>query len=281
MSAVAPLDLSPGARLVFDDVEWTVESFEPQYGRVLLARGSGEVMRTSVRALVNHPGCRVSTMSAATPWADRGRQPVLLADLTAHQQELARVRFAHVQEAETGFRRGDPLRALPGEPRPEYDPNAATLAQRRAAKVAEIRALGIDQARLLGFSGISERTLRRLAANCRRFGLAGAIKGSWVRRGGMRPSVTEPVREAVMAVRQETLHRSRVSMKTRERMVHQYVREKFGEGVVVPCYETLRGLWIEWFGPGGARQRYARSGARVEPTGVHVVVHRPGQVAPP
>jgi len=277
-SPAAPLDLSVGTRLVLDGVEWTVESFEPQYGRVLLTRALGVVMRTSVRTLVNHPGYHAGAMSSTTPWAGRGRQPVMMSDLTAHQQELARIRFAHAQEAETGFRSGDPLRAAAGEPRPGYDPQTTTLEQRRRAKVAEIEALGPDQARLLGFSGISERTLRRLAGNCRRFGAAGAIKGSWVRRSGMRPSVTEAIWEAIWAVRAETLHRSRVSMKTRERMIHQYVREKFDPDVAVPCYQTLRGLWIEWFGPGGARQRYARTAARVEPTGAHVVVHRPGQI---
>jgi hypothetical protein len=276
-SPAVALDLSLGTRLVIDGVEWTVESFEPQYGRVVLTRALGVVMRTSVRALVNHPDCYACTVSA-TPWAGRGRQPVVMSDLTAHQQELARIRFAHVQEAETGYRSGDPLRAAAGEPRPAYDPQITTLEQRRRAKVAEIEALGPDQARLLGFAGVSERTLRRLAANCRRFGVAGAIKGSWVRRSGMRPSVTEPIREAIWAVRAETLHRSRVSMKTRERMIHQYVREKFDQDVVVPCYQTLRGLWIEWFGPGGTRQRYVRTAARVEPTGAHVVVHRPGQI---
>ncbi|HZO68818.1 MAG TPA: hypothetical protein VFB74_27815 [Kribbellaceae bacterium] len=277
-SPFAPLDLSAGARLVLDDVEWTVESVEPQYGRVLLVRARGEMLRTSVRALLNHPGCRASTVSPDRPWSGRGRQPAGLADLTAQQQEWTRIRYGHVQEAETGYRSGDPLRALPGEPRPAYDPSTTTVTQRRQAKVAELAALGADQVRLLGVSGVSERTLRRMAADCRRFGMAGAIKGSWVRRSGMRPSITEPVREAIWAVRQETLHRSRVSMKTRERMVHQYVRERYGPDVAVPCYETLRGVWIEWFGSGGTRQRYARTAARLEATGVHVVVHRPGQV---
>jgi hypothetical protein len=67
-------------------------------------------------------------------------------------------------------------------------------------------------------------------------------------------------------------------MTTRQRLVCQYVREKFGAEVAVPCYQTLRSVWIEWFGPGGARQRYVRSAARWQPSGEHVVVHRPGQV---
>jgi hypothetical protein len=86
------------------------------------------------------------------------------------------------------------------------------------------------------------------------------------------------VREAIFAVRVETLHRSRISMKARQRLICQYVREKYDEQVQVPCYETLRQVWREWFGPGGARQRYQRSAAAVEATGTHVVVHRPGQV---
>src|SRR2546430_6668731 len=157
-SPPVPLDLSVGTRLVLDGVEWTVE---PQYGRVLLTRALGVVMRTSVRALVNHPGCHACMMSSATPWAGRGRQPVLMSDLTAHQQELARIRFAHVQEAETGYRSGDPLRAAAGEPRPAYDPQATTLEQRRRAKVGGIEGLGPDQGRLLGVCGGSGRTVRR------------------------------------------------------------------------------------------------------------------------
>lgn len=35
---------------------------------------------------------------------------------------------------------------------------------------------------------------------------------------------------------------------------------------------------MEWFGPGGERQRYARTAAAIPASGEHVVVHRPGQV---
>ncbi|MFF0148004.1 Mu transposase-like protein [Amycolatopsis sulphurea] len=272
------LDLSPGAGVVLDAVEWTVQSCAPQWGQVLLCRPDGAQLSTTVRALVNHPCCRSAVDRAAPPATGGGRQPAVLDDLTPHQRELVRMRFAHLQEVETGFRGGDPLRASPGEPRPAYDPQSTTLTQRRLAKVAELTALGRDQARLLGFEHISERTLKRLAANCRAFGMLGCVKGNWLRRGGTRPSITEQVREAIFAVHAESLHRSRLSMKTKERLIHQYVRERFGPEVAVPCYQTLRSTWIEWFGPGGARQRYLRSAAAVRPNGQHVVVHRPGQV---
>jgi hypothetical protein len=207
-----------------------------------------------------------------------GRQPVVLDDLTARQQEVVRLRYAHVQEVETGFRSGDPWRALPGEPRPAYDPVATTVAQRRVAKVAELRALGPREAALVGFARVSVRTLQRYAAACRRAGVLGCVDGNWLRVSGGHPVVGEPVREAIFAVRAETLHRSRMSMATRHRLVCQYVRERFGAELGVPSYWTLRRVWLEWFGPGGTRQRYATSTPAALPSGGHVVVHRPGQV---
>ena len=62
-------------------------------------------------------------------------------------------------EAETGYRSGDWLRASPGEPRLAYDPDTTTLTQRRQAKVAELRALPVDEAKMLGLARVSVRTL--------------------------------------------------------------------------------------------------------------------------
>ncbi len=279
--AAGSLDLAAGSGLVVDGTEWTVERLEPQYGRVSLVCGDGRRMQVSLRFLLNHPGCRQSTRSRsqALPAANRGRQPKALDDLLPHQRELADLRLAHLLEVETGFRSGDPLRPGPGEPKAAYDPAATTLTQRRWAKVAELRALDPDQARLLALDRVSYRTLIRWDVQRRRFGVLGCVDDRWLRERGGHPSITEEIREAIYAVRQETLHRSRVSMRTRERLIHQYVREQHGSEVAVPCYETLRLAWIEWFGPGGARQRYARSAARPTSTsGGHVLVDRPGQV---
>lgn len=188
------------------------------------------------------------------------------------------MRVGHLLEVETGFRSGDPRRAVAGEPRPAYDPQHTTLGQRRRAKVAEFKALGREEAALLGLARVSERTLKRMAAGWRNAGLAGCIDGRWLRVGGGHPSITEPVREAIFAVRAETLHRSRISMRAKERLIHQYVLEKYGPDVAIPGYDTLRAVWTEWFGPGGARQRYARSAQAADTAAAHVVIHRPGQV---
>ncbi len=270
------LDLAVGSGLVLDGAEWIVEQMEPWYGKVTLTCADGERMRVSVRFLISHPQRRPSSRSAAAA-ADRGRQPKTLRDLSPHQRELAHLRLAHVLEAGTGFRSGDPSRPGPGEPKPEYDPATTTLTRRRHAKAAELQALDAGQARLLGLDRVSYRTLIRWDTGRRRPGVMGCADDRWLRPGGGHPSVSEEAREAIFAVRQDTLHRSRMSMSARAVLIHQFVREQYGTEVAVPCPETLRLAWREWSGPGGARQRYERSAA-LATSGQHVVVHRPGQV---
>jgi len=273
-----PLDLSVGSRLILNGQEWAIASFLPHVGRVQLRNSQGQELPTTVRVLINHPDCRPVPSTTELRACNGGRQPAGLDDLTDHQRDIVTVRYAHVMEAETGYRTGDWLRALPGEPRPEYDPDATTLTQRRQAKVAELRSLPAEEARMLGVARVSVRTLIRWSVDTRRSGIAGCISGTWLRRSGDRPAITPQIREAIFAVRQETLHRSRISMKAKAVLIHQYVLENFGPDTLVPSYATLRRVWQEWFGPGGTRQKYARSAAQQRSTGEHVVVHRPGQV---
>ncbi|HET9969931.1 MAG TPA: transposase [Streptosporangiaceae bacterium] len=273
-----PVELAAGGRITLAGTRWQVREVEPHTGRVLLRRDDGQELSTTIRALVHRGDCRPAPAGGEGMPHSRGRQPAGLEDLTARQRELVASRYAHLMETETGYRGGSPLHALPGEPRPEYDPAVTTLRQRRLAKAAEMAALGADSAAVLGLARISERTLARWAGQCRRYGITGCIDGNWLRRGGERPSITEQVREAIYAVHGECLHRSRVSMATKDRLIRQYAREKFGPEADVPSYWTLRRTWAEWFGPGRARQRYARSAARLPATGGHVVIHRPGQV---
>ncbi len=270
------LELSAGSVLLLAGREWAVSSVEAQHGRVLLSAGGEERWR-SIRWLVRHPDCRPVPDDAAGPARPAGQPPVL-DDLTDYQREVVRLRVAHLLEAETGFRSGDPLNPEPGEPRPGYDPRTTMLGQRRQAKAAELSALGPDEAALLGLGQVSERTLRRMAAAWKDKGPAGCIDGRWLRPRAGHPSITEEVREAIFAVRAETRKRSRTSMKDKCVLVAQYVAEKFGPQVPVPGFWTLKEVWREWFGPGGTRPRYDRSADGIGPSKVHVVVHRPGQV---
>jgi hypothetical protein len=176
------LELSAGSALLLGGREWTVASVEPQYGRVLL-RSGGEEQRRSIRWLAHHPDCRPVPDDDAAVLARPAGQPPVLGDLTDYQREVVRLRVAHLLEAETGFRSGDPLHPEPGEPRPAYDPRATMLGHRRQAKAAELNALGGEEAALLGLGQVSERTLRRMAGAWKDRGPAGCIDGRWLGRG--------------------------------------------------------------------------------------------------
>ncbi|MBC9718855.1 transposase family protein [Streptomyces sp. TRM66268-LWL] len=206
------------------------------------------------------------------------RQAARESDLKEKDFERAQIRLAHLLEVETGYRSGSPFWAAPGEPRPAYDPDATTLTERRLAKVAELNALAPQDAKTLGLGAISFRTLERMAAAHRAEGLLGLADGRWTRRRSGHRSITEPVAEALKAVHAESLHRSKLSMRTRERMIHQYVREKYGPDVKIPHYTTLAGVWREWFGSNAPRQKYLRSAAAVDTGWGRVAISRPGQV---
>ncbi|MFF4576677.1 hypothetical protein [Streptomyces sp. NPDC001410] len=140
--AAVAWDLSPGKKLIIDSAEWTVETFEPQVGKVVLVRADGPAWHTSVRRLMyhHHPTCRPSTRTRKDlPAASRGRQQKAMPGLTPERQQLTLLRLAHLNEVETGYRSGDPLLAAPGEPRPQYDPDTTTSTQRRQAKAEELR----------------------------------------------------------------------------------------------------------------------------------------------
>src|SRR5947207_13573174 len=102
MTAAVMLDLSPGAGLLLDEVEWTVESFAAESGRVVLT-GDGQRLHATVRMLVNHPRCRPLHGPGAGAVPDRGGQPTGLDDLTSQQREQVQLRVAHLLEVETGF----------------------------------------------------------------------------------------------------------------------------------------------------------------------------------
>lgn len=283
MTAAVAWDLSPGNEFVVNGVPWTVEVFQPQVGKVVLVRPEHEAWKTSVRQLMHHPNIRPSTRTRKDlPAASRGRQPKGVLDLPPSKRPLMMLRVDHLREVETGFRSGDPLNALPREPKPQYDPNSTTLTERRHAKVKELRQDTVrnpDLAAAHCLDKVSYRTLIRWDLDRRRFGPVGCADDRWLRESTGR-QISAAVREAIFAVRHETLHRSKLTAKDRERLIHQYVREEFGKDEPVPSYETLRVVWKEWFGSTGARQRYAVSAARAQAvaTGRHVVISRPGQV---
>jgi hypothetical protein len=273
------LELSAGSVLRLDGTDWTVGAVDACFGRVRLDSCSGDERWRTFRWLAHHRDCQaVQAVAEDAAGPPRPRQPVTLDDLTDYQREVVRLRAAHVLEAETGFRCGDPMRPGPGEPRAGFDPRSTSVEQRRQAKAAELKALGAGEAALLGLGQVSERTLKRMAAAMRDKGLAGCVDRRWVRACSGHRSISEEVREAIFAARAEFVHRSKMSMRDCHVLACQYALEKFGPQVPVPSYWTVRTAWLEWFGPGGTRHRYVRTAEAVTPSLVHIVVHRPGQV---
>ncbi|MFF3290896.1 transposase [Streptomyces sp. NPDC003023] len=290
-------NLEPGAELIISGSAWEIRSCLPHLGQVALVDEDGEVWKTSLSELMHRPDCRPSTRTRRDlPAADRGRQPKSLDDLEEHEREIVMLRVEHLLEAETGYRSGDPLDALPHEPRPQYDPDTTTLTQRREAKAKELRKASAEapaQAKANGLHKASLRTLVRWDTARAKYGPIGVADDRWLREATGH-AISPELREALFAVYAEASgRRSRLTMRDVERLIHQYIREVFESEdpdedaepadisrVEIPCYDTLRAIWKEWFGSNGGRQRYVRSAAKAKQyaTGRHIVVHRPGQV---
>jgi transposase InsO family protein len=156
--------LSAGAGVTYDGQGWEVAELTPP--SVLLAGPSGRLRRVSISHLLAAPGTRIGDYSGAERPADAGLR---LASLSRAELAELRERVAHVQEACTGYRRGSPDLALPGEPRPEYAPGTGRL-QRYQAKAAEMQ--------------VGVRTVERWAARLERDGPAGLADERHLRRGG-------------------------------------------------------------------------------------------------
>lgn len=276
------MQIAPGRRVALNGVEWTVDNVHGQLGRLVLVDDDGRTETRSFRWLINHADLRLLPTVESGRSSPVARQPRTLADLTKDQLERARLRAAHVLETETGFREGHPARALPGEPRPAYDPDRTTLTQRRYAKAAEMEAMPRPEAVQCGLQHLSYRTLVRLSGLAGDSLLLACADGRWTRRRSGRRCITEEVREAIFAVKAECGPRARVSLAARHRLMHQYMRERFPAFPTekIPSRWTFADVWEEWFGPGGARPRYGRTAEAAAEAGVsgRMVVHRPGQV---
>jgi transposase InsO family protein len=156
--------LSAGAGVTYDGQAWEVAELAPP--SVLLAGPAGGLRRVSISHLLAAPGTRIGDSPGAERPADAGLRLASLGD--AELAEL-RERVAHVREACTGYRRGSPDLAMPGEPRPEYAPGAGRL-QRYQAKAAEMQ--------------VGVRTVERWAARLERDGPAGLADERHLRRRG-------------------------------------------------------------------------------------------------
>ncbi|MFJ9006397.1 helix-turn-helix domain-containing protein [Streptomyces canus] len=145
---------------------------------------------------------------------------LLLASLSADQRQRLRERAGHVREVLSGYRSGHAADALPGEPRPAYDPDLP-LKERTEAKAAEL--------------GVSPRTLQRWVTAYRESGDAGLVDARAGRGSSVDPRWEDAVRRVVAeSVTSSTPTRSALLSRVEERLNSQY-----GKGVVaVPSRST-------------------------------------------
>ncbi|MFG3013781.1 hypothetical protein ACGFZB_25740 [Streptomyces cinerochromogenes] len=185
-----------GAQVRFEDCVWQVTGLAG--GRVYLVAGDGDSACVLAAALVAATGFAVIGAPAARPVT-----PVLWEAVPLAAQERALAWLRHIREVETGLPGGPGS----GTPRPQYDPQSFTLAEREAAKAQELTGLG--------WARVSRATVQRMRLVYGRQGLWGLVDKHHLRG----PSPTGRTDERVVAAVLEALHRCRGRRKTTTRQV--------------------------------------------------------------
>ncbi|MFM9442134.1 transposase [Streptomyces acidiscabies] len=181
-----------GAQVTFEGRAWQVTGLVD--GRVHLVAEDGATGCVLAVRLVSAPGFSVIGAAAAEPPA-----PALWETVPLAAQERALAWLRHIREVETGLPGGP---AGGGAPRPEYDPQRFTLAERDEAKARELAALGWTRA--------SRTTVQRMRLVYQRQGLWGLVDKRHLRTG----SATGRTDERVVAAVLEALRRRRGRSKT-------------------------------------------------------------------
>jgi transposase InsO family protein len=210
-------------------------------GSVTIVDADGVLTKMSLEDLVEHPGLSI-----------RGQRPAPV-DLVKYLPETERAlvlrRIAHVNEVLTGYRSGEPNMALPGEPKPQYDPSR-WLKDRYKAKAEE---LDHEAYALLG-EKMSVGTMRRLARRIE-LGIAfeGAVDGRKHRRSPGRYRMPEVIAEITEDVVENQRGKSTVTKSTLWVEVQRRARLRFGKDWTeenLPSEST----WRRWL-----RDRYTDS----------------------
>jgi transposase InsO family protein len=126
--------LRVGLRIDYDGSIWEVADIQPP-GVLLAGRGGAMLRQVSIGHLLSSASAR-PLLGDGEPELPEGIG-VELSNVEGAELESVRVRVGHVLEVRTGYKRGNKILALPGEPRDHYAPGVRRLA-RYAAKAAEL-----------------------------------------------------------------------------------------------------------------------------------------------
>jgi hypothetical protein len=257
-----PLVVRPGDRVRFDDKVQTVAGVSGMLVR--LADEAGGTSAMHLPTLMMLPGFEVLGSGSR-----RVMPTGLLDHVPEDQAKEALWWHRHMVELRTGLPPDAPQGILP---RPEYDPTTRTLAEREAAKAAELSA---ETGR-----PVSPHTVRWRRRRHQEQGIAGMVDGRHAPRrpvhGRLRPEVVDELQQLMSqaadgSTRTVSYYFERVS---------KVVQDKYGPGAVPKrsaFYRLFRRLERGRHVTGSARTR--RSLAN-QPDGVfdHVTVCRPGEL---
>jgi hypothetical protein len=184
---------------------------------------------------------------------------------------LAQARWwqAHLVEVITGAAPGAAPKALP---RAQYDPQTTTVAQREAAKAAELTAAGHDR--------VSARTVRRRRQRYEAMGLPGLLDGRTGRRQPVRTD--ERVVDALKRAIEEAGDASSRTVSYLQWRVERILAAEYGDGAVaMPSQATFYRLFDRFahgrHTTGSARTRQSMAAQPDTPYGVFTAV-RPGEL---
>ncbi|MEU8976874.1 transposase [Streptomyces monashensis] len=192
-----------------------------------------------------------------------------LAGLEADVREKALAWERHIREVETGR----PESGAEGAPREEFDPELRSLAEREAAKAAELTEQG---------QPVSVATVRRMRTRYRKQGVWGLVDGRTTRVRSPWGRADERVVDAIRTALDAQRERSTGTLGRLRRQVDWLLEDAYGPGAVkVPPVATFNRL-VHAVADGqgllgtAVQQRWRVS--RPEPPFTPTVVARPGEL---
>ncbi|MFF6787013.1 transposase [Streptomyces sp. NPDC012510] len=199
-----------GAQVTFEGRTWQVTGLVD--GRVHLVAEDGATGCVLAAHLVSVPGFSVTGPAATGPPA-----PALWETVPLAAQERALAWLRHIREVETGLPGGP---ASGGTPRPEYDPQRFTLAEREEVKARELAALGWTRA--------SRTTVQRMRLVYQRQGLWGLVDKRHLRTFSPTGRTDERVVAAVLEALRQRRGRSKTTTLQVIELAEQIVADTYG-----------------------------------------------------
>lgn len=252
-----------GGHVVHQGRTWQVVALQGQ--RVYLLAEDGAEKSLLLGRLFADPGFAV--VGARAPEAVPQWGLFETVPPAARQRALAWL--PHIREVETGL--PHPAESPePARPRPEYDPERWTLAQRDAAKAKEMTALG--------FTRVTPTTVQRMRLAYRKQGLWGLVDKRSTRPSNAAGRADERVVAAALEALRRQRGRSKGTVKGLRVLTGQILQEAHGPGVVaLPPTSSFYRLINALADPAELPGRPARTATLPRRASSAPVVLRPGE----